>query len=190
MGKVLGALEETGRLDQTAIMYTSDNGFFMGEWGIMDKRLMHEPSIRVPMLIRYPKLIRAGSHMDRMALNLDIAPTALDMARSAIPKSMHGKSWVPLLTGRPIAWRKDWLYEYYEYPGAHSVRKNRGIRTDRYKLIHYFEEPQEFELYDLKTDPQERRNLYDHPDYAGLVETLKKRMEALRRETGDPDLGK
>lgn len=185
VGRVLDALEATGCLDETAILYTSDNGFFHGEWRAFDKRLMHEPSIRVPLLIRYPKLARSGSTEDAMVLNVDIAPTVLDLAGAPIPDWMHGRSVVPLLRGENVAWRKDWLYEYYEFPGAHSVRKNRGVRTDRYKLIHYFEEPQEFELYDLVEDPQERNNLYGKSEYAELVSRLRQRIEALRRETGD-----
>ena len=185
VGRVLDALEATNCLDETAILYTSDNGFFHGEWRAFDKRLMHEPSIRVPLLIRYPKLARSGSTEDAMVLNVDIAPTVLDLAGAPIPDWMHGRSVVPLLRGENVAWRKDWLYEYYEFPGAHSVRKNRGVRTDRYKLIHYFEEPQEFELYDLVEDPEERNNLYGKSEHAELVSRLRQRIEALRRETGD-----
>jgi arylsulfatase A-like enzyme len=99
---------------------------------------------------------------------------------------MHGRSMVPLLRGDAAAdWRKDWYYEYYEYPGPHSVKKNRGIRTQQYKFIHYHEEPQEFELYDLSKDPEERNNLYGKPEYAMLVKQLQARMDELRRETGD-----
>jgi arylsulfatase A-like enzyme len=185
VGKVLDALTKLGKLDDTAIMFTSDNGFFMGEWGRYDKRLMHEPSIRVPMLIRYPKLAKAGSLCDRMVLNGDIAPTLLDLAGVAVPKSMHGRSMVPLLKDPKAPYRADWLYEYYEYPGYHSVKMNRGIRTERYKLIHYYEKPEEFELYDLEKDPGERENLYGKPDYAELTKKLLARLDELRKETGD-----
>ncbi len=162
LGRVLQALEETKQLEQTAIFYTSDNGFFHGEWRAFDKRLMHEPSIRVPLLVRYPPLVKPGSVADPMVLNIDLAPTVLDLAGLEVPSWMHGRSIVPLLRGElPADWRKDWLYEYFEYPGAHMVRKNRGIRTERYKLIHYFEPPEEFELYDLKNDPGETNNLYE-----------------------------
>jgi arylsulfatase A-like enzyme len=185
VGKVLAALKETGRLDDTAVMYTSDNGFFAGEWQAMDKRFMHEPSIRVPLLVRYPKLVKAGSLNDRMVLNIDIAPTALDLAGVAVPKTMHGRSLVPLLKGDKADWRKDWLYEYYEFPGPHSVRKHRGVRTERYKLMHYYEAPEEFELYDLQKDPQELTNLYGKAEHAELVKQLKQRIADLRKETGD-----
>jgi arylsulfatase A-like enzyme len=185
VGRVFEALTETGHLDNTALLYTSDNGFFHGEWGRFDKRLMHEPSIRVPLLIRYPKLIRARSLNDRMVLNIDIAPTVLELAGAPVPPWMHGRSVVPLLKGQKPAWRQDWLYEYFEYPAVHSVRKHRGVRTERYKLIHYYEEPEEFELYDLRRDPGERRNLYGQPGHEKLTRRLRQRIEALRKETGD-----
>jgi arylsulfatase A-like enzyme len=185
VGKVFGALKETNKLDDTFMMYTSDNGFFAGEWRAFDKRFMHEPSIRVPMLVRYPRAAKAGSLCDRMVLNVDIAPTLLDVAGVPVPKEMHGRSMVPLLKDPKAEGRKDWLYEYYEYPGPHSVRKNRGVRTERYKYIHYYEEPQEYELYDLEKDPEERTNLYGKKGYEELADTLRKRLQELRKETGD-----
>lgn len=187
VGKVLKALEERRLLDATAVIYSSDNGFFLGEWGLYDKRLMHEPSIRVPMLIRYPPLVRAGRSNTEMVLNIDVAPTMLDLAGLDAPARMHGRSMLPLLKGERTGWRKDWLYEYYEFPGAHSVKKNRGVRTRDWKLIHYFEEPQEWELYDLKHDPGELHNLYGDPRYQKRVDTLVRRMHELRTETGDRD---
>jgi arylsulfatase A-like enzyme len=185
VGKVLDALKEMNKLDDTAILYTADNGFFAGEWQAFDKRFMHEVSIRVPMLVRYPKLVKAGSMPEPMVLNIDISPTLLDLAGIAVPKHMHGKSFVPVLKGNAKDWRKDWLYAYYEFPGPHSVRKNRGVRTETHKLIHYFEEPQEWELYDLKKDPHERTNLYGKPEAAEIEKKLKERLEALRKEVGE-----
>jgi arylsulfatase A-like enzyme len=185
VGRVFKALERTRALDNTVIMYTSDNGFFAGEWRMFDKRLMHEPSIKVPMLIRCPRLVKAGSISDRMVLNIDIAPTVLELAGVAVPKWMHGRSMVQLMKGRSSGWRKDWLYEYFEYPAEHNVRKHRGVRTEQYKLIHYYEAPEEFELYDLRKDPQERENLYGNPRYAQLARRLLGRIEELRRQTGD-----
>jgi arylsulfatase A-like enzyme len=185
VGRVFEALEQSGQLDDTVMMYTSDNGFFHGEWHLMDKRLMHEPSLRVPMLIRYPKLVKRGSLSDKMVLNVDIAPTILELATARPTYRMHGRSMVPLLRGKNEGWRKDFLYEYFEFPGDHSVKKNRGVRTERYKLIHYYEEPQEFELYDLKEDPGEKRNLYGDPKHAKRTEQLMKRIAELRSETGD-----
>jgi arylsulfatase A-like enzyme len=185
VGKVLDALKETGQENDTAVLYTSDNGFFAGEWQAFDKRFMHEPSIRVPLLLRYPKQVKPGSVCDRMVLNVDIAPTLLDLAGALVPKEMHGRSVVPLLKGPKAEWRKDWLYEYYEYPGPHSVKKNRGVRTERYKYIHYYEEPQEYELYDLDKDPEEKVNLYGKKGYEELTKQLRQRLEELRKETGD-----
>ncbi len=188
VGKVLSVLERRRRLDDTMVVYSSDNGFFHGEWGLYDKRLMHEPSIRIPLLIRYPRMIRAGMTTDRMALNVDIAPTMLELAGIKRPKLMHGKSLVPLFADSRAPWRDDWLYEYYEFPGAHSVRMHRGVRTERYKLIHYFQGPEEWELYDLRKDPGERANLYGRKEYARIAARLERRILELRRETADPDL--
>lgn len=188
MGKTFDALTAMGVLNDTIILFTADHGFFLGEWRMYDKRLMHEPSIRIPLFIRYPRLIKPGMVVNNMALNIDWAPTILDLAGMQVPAQMQGRSLVPFLRGeQPSSWRKDWLYEYYEYPGPHNVKKNRGIRTDRYKLIHYYEEPQEFELYDLKEDPGELHNIYGHAAHAQLARELMSRIAELRRETGDVD---
>jgi arylsulfatase A-like enzyme len=121
-----------------------------------------------------------------MVLNTDVAPTFLELAGIKIPEWMQGQSLVPLLKGEePRSWRKDWLYEYYEYPGPHNVPRNRGVRTDQYKLIHYYETPEEFELYDLKEDPGELRNLYGDPRYATLTRDLRQRIRELREGTND-----
>ncbi len=179
VGRVLAALEELRILDQTAVLFTSDNGFFLGEWRLFDKRLMHEPSIRVPLLVRYPPLVAGGSECQEMVLNVDLAPTLLHLAGVEIPGHMHGRSVVPLLAGEQVAWRDDWLYEYYEFPGPHSVRPHRGVRTRRYKLIHYYEPPEELELYDLEQDPGEQHNLAADPAHAELVRQLLKRIDEL-----------
>jgi len=185
VNRVLNWLDAAGEAEETAVFYTSDNGFFMGEWQAFDKRFMHEPSIRVPLLVRYPKLIEAGSVLDQQALNIDLAPTLLELAEAPPRPELHGRSLVPLWRDKPVEWRKDWLYEYYEYPGPHSVKKNRGIRTEQYKYIHYYEAPEEFELYDLEADPQERDNLYGRAEMAEVTSNLASRLEELRRETGD-----
>lgn len=185
-GRLFDALSELGQLDDTAIVFSSDHGFFLGEWRMYDKRFMHEPSIRVPLLVRYPRLIPAGTVRDEMTLATDLAPTFLDLAGVNPPHPLHGRSLAPLFKGEQAAdWRQDWLYEYYEYPGPHNVRKHRGVRTERYKLIHYYESPEEFELYDLQEDPGEIRNLYGEPQYASLTGHLRQRIEDLRKETGD-----
>ena len=188
VGRVLAVLDEKRLADETVVVYTSDNGFFLGEHGLFDKRLMYEPSIRIPMLVRYPPRVRAGLvDSGHMILNVDLAPTLLDLAGIDPPAGMHGRSFAPLLEGRDVPWRDAFLYEYYEYPAAHCVRKNRGIRTERWKLIHFFEQPQEWELYDLETDPDETVNLAGRPDQRERVRQLRDRLEALRRELGDLD---
>jgi len=185
IGPVFDALTSLGKLDDTLVLHTGDNGFFLGEWQRFDKRFMHEVSIRVPMVVRYPRLIKPGSVSDRMVLNLDIAPTLLDLAGVPIPKEMQGRSWVPLFKDPTAEFRKDWLYEYYEYPDSHKVRPHRGVRTEQWKLIHYHEAPEEFELYDLEKDPSEKENLYGKAEHADRVTQLKQRLEELRKETGD-----
>ena len=185
IGRVLETLTSIGKLDDTMVLHTGDNGFFLGEWQRFDKRFMHEVSIRVPMVVRYPKLIKPGSVSDRMVLNNDIAPTMLDLAGVAIPKEMQGRSWAPLFKDPKAEFRKDWLYEYYEYPDAHKVKPHRGVRTEQWKLIHYYQEPEEFELYDLAADPWEKVNLYGKTEHADRVKQLKARIGELRKESGD-----
>ncbi len=185
IGRVLETLTSTGKLDDTLVLHTGDNGFFLGEWQRFDKRFMHEVSIRVPMVVRYPKLIKPGSVSDRMVLNLDIAPTLLDLAGVPVPKEMQGRSWVPLFKDPKAEFRKDWLYEYYEYPDSHKVKPHRGVRTEQWKLIHFYQDPEEFELYDLEKDPWEKENLYGKAEHADRVKQLKGRLEELRKETGD-----
>ncbi len=186
VGAVWQELERQKITHQTAMLLSSDHGFLLGEHHLYDKRLMYEPSIRVPMMLRYPRIVKPGTTSDAMVLNLDMAPTLLDIAGLPVPADMQGKSMLPLAEGKSSAgWRKDWLYEYYEYPGFENVRPCRGIRTERYKLIHFFLEPQEFELYDLRTDPAEAHNLYGKPGYEELTAHLKERLAALRAETND-----
>jgi len=185
IGQVLRVLESQGILDDTAIVWSSDHGFFLGEHRFYDKRLMYEPSIRIPLMIRYPRRIASGTSSGRMVLNLDLAPTLLDLLGVAPPGHFQGRSLMTLLERPGMAWRTDWLYEYYEYPGNQEVRPCRGVRTERYKYIHYFTEPQEFELYDLGQDPEELHNLYADPAHTELAARLAARLEELRRETGD-----
>jgi arylsulfatase A-like enzyme len=185
IGQVLSVLERQGILDDTAIVWSSDHGFFLGEHRFYDKRLMYEPSIRIPLMIRYAPRIKAGTTSDRMVLNLDLAPTLLDLTRAAPQAHFQGTSVMQLVANPHVKWRTDWLYEYYEFPGNQQVRPCRGVRTERHKYIHYFTQPEEFELYDLDADPQEMNNLYGKPVHAQLVRRLSARLEELRRETGD-----
>jgi arylsulfatase A-like enzyme len=185
IGRVLSFLESSGQLDDTVVLHSSDHGYFLGEWRCFDKRFMHEPSIRTPAMIRYPKVFKAGTKVNEMILNLDFAPTILELAGLGIPNEMQGKSLVTLAQNKESNWRKDWLYEYFDYPGAEEVRPHRGIRTTRYKYIHYFDAPEEYEFYDLQNDPGELNNLYGSPIHAGIQQQLAARLEDLRRETKD-----
>jgi arylsulfatase A-like enzyme len=186
VGAIWQELDRQKISNETAVLLSSDHGFFLGEHHFYDKRLMYEPSIRVPMMLRYPGHVKPETTSDEMVLNLDMAPTLLDIAGLAVPGEMQGKSMLPLAEGKAnVPWRKDWLYEYYEFPGFENVRPCRGVRTDRYKLIHFFIEPEEFELYDLQSDPEEINNLYGKPGYEELTKHLKARLAALRAETGD-----
>jgi arylsulfatase A-like enzyme len=180
IGRIFSYFEKKNILDDTAIVHTSDHGYFLGEWRMFDKRLMHEPSIRVPLMVRYPKRIPAGTVRRETALDIDLAPTFLDLAGVPIPAQMQGKSLLPLAQASDPSFRKDWYYEYYEWPNPEKVPPCRGIRTERYKLIEYLLEPQEFELYDLESDPQETRNLYGMPEFTKLQQDLLARLEALR----------
>ncbi|HVU33430.1 MAG TPA: sulfatase [Opitutaceae bacterium] len=186
-GRIIGYLERERILDETAILQGSDHGYFLGEWRCYDKRLMHEPSIHVPLMIRYPRRIRPGTVRSEMALDLDIAPTLLDLAGIAIPAHLQGRSLLPLADAPNPDFRREWYYEYFEWPNPESVRPCQGIRTERHKLIRYvthsekFADPQEFELYDLQADPGERDNLWGRPGYAALQQELLSRLDALRQ---------
>lgn len=187
VGRALEFLDKNDLSKNTVVIYTSDNGFFLGEHGFYDKRLMYEPSIRVPMLVRWPARLEAGAvDATHLTLNVDVAPTLLDMAGIPAPSSMQGRSFLPQLLRRAAPWRNDFYYEFYEHPDAdHCVRKNRGLRNHRWKLIEFWEQPQEWELYDLRADPDEMSNLASRR--GDVVRELKLRMAELRRELGDSD---
>jgi len=180
IGRVFEYLEKRNILDDTAIVQWSDHGFFLGEWRLFDKRLMHEPSIRVPCMVRYPRRIPAGTVRREAVLDTDLAPTLLDLAGIPIPERMQGKSLLPLAHKDDAAFRKDWYYEYFEWPNPETVPPCRGVRTERYKLIEYTLEPHEYEMYDLVADPKETRNLYGMQAHAEVQKQLMDRLEALR----------
>jgi arylsulfatase A-like enzyme len=180
IGSVLSSLNKKGILDDTAILQGSDHGYFLGEWRLYDKRLMHEPSIRVPLMIRYPRRIPSGTLRHEMVLDIDIAPTILDLAGVAAPHNMQGKSLLGLVNAPDPEFRKEWYYEYFEWPDPEGVRPCRGIRSEQHKYIEYMTEPQEFEMYDLQKDPGELNNLAGVPAHAALQRQLKDRMEKLR----------
>src|SRR5260370_11861339 len=139
---------------------------------------MHEPSILIRMMVRYPRLIKAGTVKDEMVLDLDIAPTLLEIAGVAPRKEMQGKSLIPLAQNVPTPWRKEWFYDYYEYPGYEDVRPHHGIRTETHKLMHYYT-VDEWEMYDLSRVPQQRTNLYGKSEYAEMEKNLQAELERL-----------
>jgi arylsulfatase A-like enzyme len=189
VGRVLEFLDKNDLTKNTVVLFSSDNGFFLGEWGLYDKRLMYEDSIRVPMLVRYPERVQPGLVDNaHLTLNIDVAPTILALAGVPVPSWMHGRDFTPLLEKAEVPWRDAFLYEFFEFPDAdHCVRKNRGVRAARWKLIHFWEQPEEWELYDLQNDPDETRNVIRERRHARVVRELKAKMAELRRETGDAD---
>lgn len=188
VGEVLDYLKENGLDKNTVVIYASDQGFYLGEHGWFDKRFMFEESYRTPLLIQWPGTVKPGSVNNDIVSNLDFAETMLDMANVTIPSDMQGVSMVPVLKGKtPSDWRKEHYYHYYEYPAVHSVKRHYGISTERYKLIHFYYDIDEWELYDLKTDPQEMKNVYNDPAYASVKDDLHKRLEKLRVKYKDTD---
>jgi arylsulfatase A-like enzyme len=187
IGRVLDYLERTGLATNTAVFYTTDNGFFLGDMGMYDKRFMYEPSLRIPLLVQWPGVARAGHVPAAMALNVDWAPTFLEMAGVAVPSDMQGRSLVPLLRGeRPADWRRSMYYRYYHEPGHHNTAAHYGVRTETHKLIHYWRK-NAWELYDLRSDPNEQRNLIGNAAEAATVAELKAELQKLRKELGDED---
>ena len=184
VGSVLDYLDENGLSENTIVVYTSDQGFYLGEHGWFDKRWMYEESFKMPFLIKNPRTIEAGTTSDAMVMNVDFAPTLLDMAGLDIPDQMQGKSFKGVFEGDDKNKRKSVYYHYYEYPIWHKVQPHYGVKTDRYKLMHFYYSMDEWELYDLKTDPNEMRNIYSEAP-AELIESLKKELEALRKEYKD-----
>jgi arylsulfatase A-like enzyme len=187
IGRVLDYLDERGLAENTLVVYTSDQGFYLGEHGWYDKRFMYEESLSTPLLVRYPAAVPAGRVSDALVLNLDFAPTLLDYAGVAVPAEMQGRSLRPLLDGPPPAdWRRAIYYHYYEFPhGWHDVRAHYGVRTDRYKLIRFYGDMELWELYDLANDPHELRNVYGKPGYEDVQEDLHRRLDSLREGYGD-----
>jgi len=187
VGQVLDFLEENGLDENTIIVYTSDQGFYLGEHGWFDKRFIYEESLRTPFLISYPKEIEPGTKIDQMIQNIDYAPTFLDYAGIKIPDTMQGESFRKLVTNEKSEWRDAIYYTYYEYPSIHMVKRHYGVRTNRYKLIHFYYDVDEWELYDLEKDPMEMQNLYDTPAYKDVREMMHERLNEMRTNYGDSD---
>lgn len=181
VGRVLDYLDEKGLADNTIVVYTSDQGFYLGEHGWFDKRFIYDESFKTPLLIRWPNKIKAGTTNDEMVQNLDFAPTLLQAAQIEIPNDMQGESLMPLLQGNDPAWDREAVYyHYYEYPSVHMVKRHYGIVTKDFKLAHFYYDVDEWELYDRKKDPKEMRNVYEDPMYAETVAQLKTELAKLR----------
>lgn len=185
VGRILGALEESKQLDNTLIVFTSDNGYFWGEHGLGDKRAAYEESIRIPMMARYPKLIPPGSKRDEMALNIDIAPTMLEAAGLKPHKQMQGRSLLPVMSGKAKSWRKSFLCEYYMEQQYARIASWEAVRTAEYKYIHYPDLKDSDELYDLRSDKGEMNNLISDPSRHAVVETLKKELNSYHKAVGE-----
>ncbi|MGA8853680.1 MAG: sulfatase/phosphatase domain-containing protein, partial [Christiangramia sp.] len=184
VGKILDYLEEQGLTENTIIVYTTDQGFYLGEKGFFDKRFMYEQSLAMPLLMQYPEVIEKGTTVDALTQNLDFAPTFLDFAGVEIPDSMQGKSLKPLLTSnaKDGDFRDAVYYHYYDFPAFHMVKRHYGVRTDRYKLLHFYDDIDTWELYDLKKDPQEENNLYGKEAYADIQDKLHKQLKSLQEK--------
>ena len=189
VGKLLDYLDKEGLAENTIVVCTSDQGFYLGEHGWFDKRWIFEESIRSPMLVRWPGQTKPGRVSKDIVSLLDVAQTFLDVAGQPIPKDMQGRSLVPLLKGeRPSNWRDSFYYHYYEYPVPHRVRPHYGVVTDRYKLVHYYNtDVDEWELLDREKDPLEVKNFYKDPEYADTVKRLHSELERLRKEVKEPE---
>ena len=184
LGIVIDTLEELGELENTIIIYSSDNGYFMGEHTYRDKRLAYENSMRVPMIIRYPKMIKKGSEIDEQCLNIDVAPTILDLAGITKPDHMQGESMVKLLKGEKVKkWRKSVFFEYYkddawQFAGPNQV----AVRTNEFKLVDNFLENDIDELYDLLNDPGEMTNLINDKNFDDIENDLRKESQRLQKK--------
>lgn len=187
IGRLLNYLKENYLLENTLIIYTSDQGFYMGEHGWFDKRFMYEESLRTPLVMRLPDGFKPRGVIPQMVQNIDHAATFLELAGVKIPQDIQGESYLPLLKGeKPGNWRKSIYYHYQEYPAEHAVKKHYGIRTGRYKLIHFYNDIDVWELYDLKKDPTEMHNLINSSGYVPILKKLKNQLWDLQVKYDDP----
>ncbi len=188
IGEILDYLDKTGLSKNTVVIYASDQGFYMGEHGWFDKRFMYEESLRTPFVMRYPGVIKPGSTISQMTLNIDWAPTLLNIAQVNIPQDIQGTSFVPLLKGdKNVPWRKEMYYHYYEFPEPHHVYPHFGIRSERYKLVRFYDAGNTWELYDLKKDPHEVSNIYGSKGTEKITAELKSSLKKLMIEYKDED---
>jgi arylsulfatase A-like enzyme len=189
VGQVLDYLDKEDLTENTIVIYTSDQGFYLGEHGWFDKRFMYEESLRTPILMRYPKEINPKTEINELIQNLDFAPTFLDYANISKPSDIQGLSFRKLLKNQSekIKWRDAIYYTYYEYPSVHMVKRHYGIRTKQYKLMHFYYDIDEWEMYDLDNDPSEMKNIYNDPKYSKIKKTLHERLSELKLKYGDSD---
>ncbi len=189
VGRTLDYLKASGLLDNTLVVYTSDQGFYMGEHGWFDKRFMYEESFSTPLVMRLPDGLKARGEITEMVQNIDYAPTFLDIAGADIPEDIQGVSLLPLLRGEhPKDWRNSLYYHFYEYPAEHGVKRHYGVSTaDGWKLIHFYNDINEWELYNLNEDPSELNNLYGRPDMKKVTKRLKKELVRLQKQYDDQD---
>jgi len=187
VGRLLDWLDQNDLAGNTVVIYTSDQGFFLGDHGLFDKRFMYEASVKMPFIVRWPGVTKPGSVQDLMAINPDFAPTFMEMAGLPAPADMQGVSLAPLLRGEtPPAWRSSYYYRYYHDPGDHNTRAHYGIRTMTHKLIYFWKKDQ-WEMYDLTSDPDELHNLYNDPSQQETVAKLKAELYRLKKEVKDDD---
>lgn len=189
VGRLLAFLDVAGLARDTVVVFSSDQGFFLGEHGWFDKRWIFEESLRTPLLMRWPGIIRPGQANANIVSLLDVAPTFLDMANLPVPADMQGRSLLPLCRGQvPADWRKSLYYHYYEFPEPHRVRPHYGVITDRYKLVHYYKpDVDDWELLDRQADPREVRNYLNDPAYADTLRELRSELDRLRKEVRDTE---
>ncbi len=187
VGRVLDYLEESGLAENTLVVYTSDQGFYLGEHGWFDKRFIYDESFKTPLLVRWPNVITPNTTNTQMVQNLDFAQTFLDAAGITAPDDMQGESLVPLFKGDTADFREAIYYHYYEYPAVHMVKRHYGIVTEDYKLVHFYDDIDEWELYDRKKDTQEMKNVYDDPAYADVVADLSQKLADLRVQYKDSE---
>lgn len=188
VGRVIDYLEENNLMENTIIVYTSDQGFYLGEHGWFDKRFVYDESFKTPLLVAWPNKVKPGTTSDEMVQNLDFAQTFLDAAGVEQPSDMQGESLMPILTGKMEDWNREAVYyHYYEYPAEHMVNRHYAIITKEYKLIHYYFDLDHWELIDRLKDPKELTNEYDNPAYASIKEKLHKELEEVRKKYGDSD---
>jgi arylsulfatase A-like enzyme len=186
-GEILQTLETLGLSENTIVIYTSDQGFYLGEHGWFDKRFAYNESFKTPLLVKWPEVIKAGTKNSQMVQNLDFAQTILEAAGVTAPSDMQGESLVPLFKGNTANFRDAVYYHYYEYPGYHTVKRHKAVVTEDFKLIHYYYDIDAWELIDRKKDPMELTNEYDNPEYAKTVVELKNKLEELRTKYKDTD---